>query len=331
MNEPRGVGSARRAGRTARRTARRSRRAPLAPREGLDPVRWRVPAGTDGDARTVLASRFPPLLDPGATPLADRFAAGEIVRADGTAWTAADRVRAGEEFWFHRELRPEQVPDVELPVLLHDEHLLVVDKPPGMATMPRGEHILASALVRLRRSTGCHDLSPLHRLDRATAGVLLFGVRSEERAAYQELFARREVHKTYRALVDLTEVASGSLWRTGKRFVLRDRLEKRRGELRTRVVPGEPDAITAVHVLEERAGPTRLLELHPRTGRTHQLRAQLAAAGAPIRGDELYPVPREVPAPEGDLHLLALSVCFTDPVTGEVRELVSRRDPRLGT
>src|SRR5699024_10420996 len=83
-----------------------------------------------------------------------RFAAGEIVDAHGRAWAATDPVAPGEELWFHRELRPEAVPAAELTILHRDEHLLVIDKPHEIATMPRGAHVLASALVRLRRATG---------------------------------------------------------------------------------------------------------------------------------------------------------------------------------
>src|SRR5690606_3818412 len=118
----------------------------------------------------------------------------------------------GDELWFHRELRAEEVPEVELPVLLRDEHLLVLDKPHDMATMPRGAHVLSSALVRLRRRTGLVELSPLHRLDRRTAGVLAFGVRAQERAAYQGLFARGEVDKEYRARV---RAPDDPAWRPG--------------------------------------------------------------------------------------------------------------------
>src|SRR5699024_7577894 len=148
----------------------------------------------------LLSGRFPALADPEATPLEARFAAGEIVDAAGRAWAAEDPVTPGQQLWFHRELRAETVPEVELRILHSDEHLLVLDKPHDLATMPRGAHILSSALVRLRRATGIQALVPLHRLDRRTAGVLAFGIRPEERPAYQQLFARQEVDKDYEAI-----------------------------------------------------------------------------------------------------------------------------------
>lgn len=320
-------------GRAARRRARRAA-PPLPQRHGLDPVRWKVGPTDAADAPRALdalAARFPALLDPAATALASRFDAGDVVGVDGRAWSASDPVGPGDELWFHRELRDENVDGPDPRILLHDDHLLVVDKPHDMATMPRGAHVLASALVRLRRATGIETLAPLHRLDRRTAGVLAFGVVPAERAAYQGLFARGEVRKTYLARVE----ASGTVQiprGAGERFTMRDRLEKTHGQLQTRVVPGEPNALTEGEVLQAAdagvgaagaGGASIVLRLHPLTGRTHQLRAQLAHRGAPIAGDDLYP--HAVPA-TAPLALLSQKLAFTDPVTGRDRAFRSEQE-----
>ncbi|WP_168198123.1 pseudouridine synthase [Brachybacterium sp. SGAir0954] len=316
-----------RPGRAARRRARRPP-APLPQRDGLDPVRWSVPPAWDGPttALAALLHRFPPLAAPAATSLADRFRAGEVVRTDGTPWAAEDAVHPGEELWFHRELAAEEVPPARIPVLLHDAHLLVVDKPHDMATMPRGAHVRSSLLVRLRRETGIAELSPLHRLDRRTAGVIALGIRAEERSAYQQLFAARAVRKEYLARV---RPAEGSTLpkAVGERALLEDRLEKHHGELTTRVLPGEPNSSTELEVLDVEADGTLLLRLVPLTGRTHQLRAQLSSRGAPIVGEDLYPSPAEAArtAGGGALQLLARGLAFTDPVTGEARHVTSTR------
>jgi len=355
-------------GRAARRRAR-ALPPPLPQREGLDPVRWvvgpqqsadsqegadprRGPAGSsppqDAQAvlpRTALAAllaRFPALGAPGATPLAERFGRGEILRDDGTAWAAQDPVQRGDALWFHRELREEDVPEVELRILHRDQQLLILDKPHDMATMPRGAHVLSSALVRLRRATGITTLVPLHRLDRRTAGVLAFGIVPAQRAAYQGLFAGRQVEKEYLARVEPRGGPSGGETAppgagepeaptigsptigaptVGTRFTMRDRLVTRRGELTSRIVSGEPNALTEVEVLEQAADGSLLLRLHPRTGRTHQLRAQLSARGLPILGEDLYPRPR--PEPATPLQLLARSLAFTDPITGQEHSFVS--------
>ncbi|WP_262425823.1 pseudouridine synthase [Brachybacterium sp. Z12] len=271
-------------GRAARRRARRLP-PPLPQRDGLDAVRWQAPPGTPPGAAALeaLRERFPALADPAATALRERFDAGEIVDRTGRAWSADDPLRAGDELWFHRELRSEHVPEVDLRILHRDEHLLVLDKPHDMATMPRGAHILASALVRLRRETGIESLVPLHRLDRRTAGVLAFGIRPEERSAYQQLFARGEVHKEYEARV--LPADSATLPRvTGETCTMRDHLVKRRGELTAQVLDAAPNAETVLEVVQAQADDALVLRLRPRTGRTHQLRVQLASRGAPILG-----------------------------------------------
>lgn len=320
-------------------------------------MRWRVPPGdgTSGEpdgraALDALAERFPALLDPAATPLVRRFAAGEVVDAEGRPWAADALVAPGDELWFHRELRAEDVPPAELRILHQDEHLLVIDKPHDMATMPRGIHVLSSALVRLRRATGIAALVPLHRLDRRTAGVLAFGIRPEERSAYQQLFARGQVDKEYEARV-LPGPGASLPTTPGQRLLMRDHLIKRRGEMTARVLPGEPNAETALEVLStERAvgdgagpagppesdvelgGDALRVRLRPRTGRTHQLRAQLADRGAPILGEDLYwPAPRARPAPELwpeglPLQLLARGLAFVDPFTGARREFRSGQE-----
>nr|WP_245354387.1 pseudouridine synthase [Brachybacterium sacelli] len=297
----------------------------------MDPVRWVVPPGTAEDAALdALRARFPALDDPEATPLHERFARGEVVDPEGRSWDAGDAVGPEDELWFHRELRDEDVPAAELSILHRDEHLLVLDKPHDMATMPRGAHVLASALVRLRRATGIETLVPLHRLDRRTAGVLAFGIRPEDRPAYQQLFAHGEAAKEYEARVR-PDPEAGIPTRPGERATLRDRLGKRHGHLRALVLPGEPNAETHLEVAEVEADGTALLRLRPLTGRTHQLRLQLSSRGAAILGEDLYPEP--VDATPIPLQLLARSLAFTDPVTGQERRFLSARElgiPRRG-
>lgn len=215
----------------------------------------------------------------------------------------------------------------ELTVLLHDERtgLLAVDKPPFLATMPRGSHVAQTAVVLLRRRLGLPEISPVHRLDRLTSGVLLLTTRADVRGAYQRMVQEGGLTKTYEALAPTAE-------HLDLPTVVRDRLVKRRGELQAVVEPGEPNAETRVELVgavdpgvDPGVGRYRLT---PRTGRTHQLRVHLAGLGIPILGDPLYPVVREVPADDfsDPLQLLAREVRFTDPVTGVERRIVSGRE-----
>lgn len=259
------------------------------------------------------------------------FRAGEVVGADGRPVAPDAPFEPGMFVWFHREL-PEEVPvPFPLHVVHRDEHIVVVDKPHFLATTPRGTHVAETALARLRRELGLPTLSAAHRLDRLTAGLVLFTVRPEERGRYQTLFRDRRVRKEYEAVAPYDPGLA--LPRT-----VRSRIVKERGVPAAREVPGEPNAVTRVDLVEHRAGDgLARYRLVPETGQTHQLRVHMSALGVPILGDPLYPVVTG-PVPAGDfrrpLQLLARTLEFTDPVTGAERRFSSRRvleaweDPR---
>ncbi|MER7479719.1 RluA family pseudouridine synthase [Streptomyces sp. NPDC126510] len=300
---------------------------PLPQRRGVDPVRVRLPAtGTWGTVREHLVER---LSGAGAGVVEGMFDAGRIVGADGRPVAADAPFLPGMYVWFHRDL-PEEVPvPFPLEVVHRDEHIVVVDKPHFLATTPRGGHVAETALARLRRELDLPSLGAAHRLDRLTAGLVLFTVRPEERGAYQTLFRDRRVRKEYEAVAPFD--AGLALPRT-----VRSRIVKERGVLTAREVPGEPNAVSRVELVEHRdrpggqggSGGLARYRLAPATGQTHQLRVHMTALGVPILGDPLYP---EVtaPVPAGDfrrpLQLLARSLEFTDPVTGEEHRFHSGR------
>jgi tRNA pseudouridine32 synthase/23S rRNA pseudouridine746 synthase len=282
------------------------RAAPLAVRDGLGPARLRLRGGSVAEE---FGTRFGP-------EAAAKVGAGEVVDADGKVLDATSVLPAGSHVYFYRELADEVVVPFDIEVLHRDDDMVVVDKPHFLATMPRGRHVAQTALVRLRRELGLPELSPAHRLDRLTAGVLLFTTRRELRGAYQTLFARGQVRKTYLARV----AASPGL---APPTVIRSRIVKRRGDLQAVEEPGEPNAETLV---ESTSMPGRY-RLTPRTGRTHQLRVHMASLGAPIENDPLYPEVRDVAADDftRPLQLLAHSIEFDDPLAGCRRRFVSRR------
>lgn len=227
--------------------------------------------------------------------------------------------RGGGVVYLYREVRPEPVVPFDLDVLYRDDDIIVVDKPPFLATMPRGRHVTQTVVTRLRRDMALADVAPAHRLDRLTSGVLLLTLRPAARAAYQTMFARGEVTKSYLALAPLSTSLAEPL-------TVANRIVKDRGQLQARVVPGEPNAITIVQLLEAR-GDLGLYKLRPHTGKTHQLRVHCCGLAIPIRGDCLYPVVRDVPADDfsDPLRLLAQRLEFDDPLTGELRVFTSRR------
>ncbi|BBY17319.1 pseudouridine synthase [Mycolicibacterium litorale] len=283
----------------------RVRPAPLPVRDGLGPARVRLRGGA---VLVELADRF------GETVAAKVFDGG-VVTAAGDVVTPATVLPPGAHVYLYRDL-PQEIPvPFEMPLLYRDDDIVVVDKPHFLATMPRGRHVAETAVVRLRRELDLPELSPAHRLDRLTAGVLLFTTRREVRGRYQRLFAEGAVAKVYLAR---------SAGRTDARLptVVRSRIVKQRGRLQAFEEAGEPNAETLV----EHLGDDRY-RLTPRTGRTHQLRLHMAGLGLALRNDPLYPDIVDV-APDDfsrPLQLLAHSVEFDDPLTGARHRFVSER------
>ena len=254
----------------------------------------------------------------------EMLAGGEIVGTDGPLRPDSP-FAPGTFLWLHRDL-PEEVPvPFGIPIVHRDADILVVDKPHFLATIPRGRHVLETVLVRLRRELDLPALSPAHRLDRATAGLLLLVVRPELRGAYQTLFARGRVAKAYEAIAG--HDPGLELPRT-----VRSRIVKERGVFQAATVPGPDNARTLVELAETPGAHSggrgwARYRLTPHTGRTHQLRVHMSGLGLPILGDDFYPELRERPLDDfaRPLQLLARTLEFTDPVSGEHRRFESRR------
>ncbi|MFF4507194.1 RluA family pseudouridine synthase [Streptomyces sp. NPDC001401] len=292
---------------------------PLPQRQGVDPVRVRLPFG--GPWATVREHLVQRLSGAGAGVVDGMFDAGKIVGADGRAVAPDAAYEPGMFVWFHREL-PDEVPvPFPLEVVHRDEHIVLVDKPHFLATTPRGSHVTQTVLARLRRELGIPTLGAAHRLDRLTAGLVLFTVRPEERGTYQSLFRDRRVGKEYEALAPYDPGLA--LPRT-----VRSRIVKERGVPAAYEVAGEPNAVSRVELIEHNTHGLGRYRLTPSTGQTHQLRVHMNALGVPILGDPLYPVVTS-PVPTGDfrrpLQLLARALEFTDPVTGAEHRFRSAR------
>ena len=211
------------------------------------------------------------------------------------------------------DLPVEQHIPFDIEILHHDEHLLVVDKPHFLATTPRGSWVTETALVRLRRQLGNDDLAPMHRLDRLTAGVLVFTVDPAVRGRYQRLFQSRSVAKEYEAIARFDPALPFPI-------TVSSRIVKHRSVLQAEEVAGEPNAETTVELVEQRGRFARY-RLLPHTGKTHQLRVHLNSLGIPIVGDPLYPVVRAHRPDDftDPLRLLARRITF------EGRTFTSRR------
>jgi tRNA pseudouridine32 synthase / 23S rRNA pseudouridine746 synthase len=258
------------------------------------------------------------------------LAQGRFVDEDGHAVRAADPYAPQRSVWFHRDLRDEPEVPGRIHVVHRDERLVVVDKPAFLATIPRGGHVMQSVVVRLRAELDLPELSPLHRLDRVTSGLLMLATETRWRGPYQTAFERRAVDTTYRALAPLRPDLELPA-------VVRNHVRKVRGLWCAEVVPGAPvNAETRVELEREVDGPVGrqgIYRLTPRTGRTHQLRVHLHGLGIPIVDDPLYPVVRDVAVDDFSrpLQLLAAEVAFTDPVDGRPRRFRSVRSLPLSS
>lgn len=260
--------------------------------------------------------------------LADRFGeataakvrTGEVLTADGSVVTASTVLQPDSQVYLYRDLPEEVAVPFDMPILYRDDDIVVVDKPHFLATMPRGRHVAQTALVRLRRELDLPELSPAHRLDRLTAGVLLFTARREVRGAYQSMFAQGLARKTYLAHAPTDPDLAFPM-------TVRSRIVKQRGCLQAVEMPGEVNAETYIeHLGGEHPGGSSY-RLTPRTGRTHQLRVHMASLGLPITGDPMYPDVIDVDADDFStpLRLLAYSLEFENPLTGAAQRFTSTR------
>ncbi|GLB63964.1 pseudouridylate synthase [Dietzia sp. NCCP-2495] len=264
-----------------------------------------------------------------------RVDAGEVYGADGRAIDPGSTPADHEFVWYYRQLPDEQVLPYRETILYRDDHLVVVDKPHFLPTTPTGRYLRETALVRLRVALDNPHITPVHRLDRPTAGLVMFTARPDVRGAYQSLFERRAVDKTYEAVSAAPEgwdPTTRSLDGRTLPLVRRDHLHSPGGPRRTVIRPDlEPNAETVIDVLAHgtsTAGrPVLHTVLRPRTGRLHQLRVQLAALGIPILGDRRYPqlLPEAADDAALPLQLLARELAFTDPISGAKRRFRSER------
>jgi tRNA pseudouridine32 synthase/23S rRNA pseudouridine746 synthase len=288
---------------------------PLPMRDGVAPSYLWLTETRAGGMLRFLSERFP---DVPLQSWAARLERGDVVDAKGAKVVFDTPVRQGMRIWYYREL---ETPETPIPfdehVLFQDAHILVADKPHFLPTIPTGRFLKETLLVRLKRTHGLPHLVPIHRLDRETAGVVIFSHNPASRGAYQSMFQKRVVKKTYEAIAP---VLSG---RTLP-FTYRSRMQDAGQFFLSEEVAGEPNSETLIEMLEQRGDLARY-RLHPHTGRKHQLRLHLSSLGAPIVGDSFYPVARPCGSDDfgAPLKLLARAIAFDDPLTGQPRSFSS--------
>lgn len=297
--------------------------APLAARNGVAPSRVWCPAGPWAYLIDFLQTRFPHVP---ATHLERRLAQGDIVDEFGQRQSMHSRYLPERWLWYFREVEDEAPVPFELNVLYEDHALIAVDKPHFLATTPGGQYLYHTALTRVRQLFDDVQIAPLHRLDRETAGVLLFSRAAQYRGVYQQLFQQGAIYKRYEAIAPVLADLVLPLRHAS-------RLEPVPGKFVMQQLSGEPNSYTHVRVLRQWQDTQQQswghYELEPETGRKHQLRVHLSSLGIPILNDKYYPV-LQAPAAANDfsapLQLLARSIAFTDPITGQIRQFDSQRE-----
>ena len=283
--------------------------------EGLTASTLQLPAGAWPTVLACLCERFPAVA---REQWLDRMARGRVLDGEGQRLAADAPYRVGLEVHYYREVAEEPVIPFEETVLHEDADLLVADKPHFLPVAPAGAHVHETLLGRLIRRTGNEHLVPLHRIDRETAGLVLFSTNPNTRARYQALFRERRIHKVYEAIAPALSALEFPCVRLSRIVA---------GEpfFRMQEVAGPPNSETRIDVLARSDGEWRYL-LAPVTGRKHQLRVHMAALGAPIANDRTYPVQRD--RATGDysmpLQLLASRLDFIDPLNGAQRSFSSR-------
>ena len=288
-------------------------------RDGVSPSCVAVPAGPWPTVLDFLAERLPVLAP---ADWRARLQAGEVLDEHGAALPPHAPCTPGRRLFYYRGWRDEpEAPEAER-LVFQDDWLVVADKPHFMPVTPGGRFVRRSLLVRLKARLGLDTISPIHRIDRETAGLVVFAVQPHTRAAYQALFRQRQVEKLYEAVaahrpaLSFPRLHRSRLAPDPERFFI------------GREVAGEPDSETHL-ALAAVLGEHALYRLRPITGRRHQLRLHMNALGLPILGDAFYPRVLRAPDEADDalrpLQLLARALAFDDPISWERREFTSGR------
>lgn len=251
-----------------------------------------------------------------------RFDSGLISLERGESLKQDSPYLAGQTILYYRQVENEPIIPFEPNILHLDEHLLVVDKPHFLPVTPSGHYASQTLLAKLRnhpdlQQLAVNDISPLHRLDKDTAGVMLLSVNPSSRACYHALFADRHIHKTYHAIAPTRSDLCYP-------FHLHSRLERGEPFFLTKTAQGEPNAHTTIELIENN-GAFSLYRLTPVTGKKHQLRVHMASLGMPLLNDNFYPTvkPKGTTDFAKPLKLLAKSIAFIDPLTNELRDFNS--------
>jgi tRNA pseudouridine32 synthase / 23S rRNA pseudouridine746 synthase len=285
-------------------------------RDGVTASTVTLPVGSWNTLLDFLCDKFNDI--PRETWL-DRMHDGLVIDFNGKAFHADSLFQAHSVVHYYRALAHEMPIPFEEHILFQDDYLIAVDKPHFLPVMPAGKYLQETLLVRLKRKTGINTLTPMHRLDRETAGVMIFIIKPETRGAYQSLFLTKQVQKQYQAIAPINQQLRLPI-------IHKSRLQVSEHFMRMQEVSGAPNSETHIELIEQHNGLGRYA-LTPITGKKHQLRVHMAALGIPIVNDQIYPeyIASEIESFENPLQLLAERIEFIDPLLGCPRLFHSSR------
>jgi len=268
-----------------------------------------------------LCSRFPFI---GEAIWRERIAAGKVYWFNGAAISADTLFQPSKRLCYYREVTAEPVIPFAHQILYRDQHIIVADKPHFLPVTPGGDYVNECLLARLQRETGIADMVPVHRLDRDTAGLVLFSVNAQSRPAYYQLFSAGTINKQYQAVARLTQQAATAA--LPKHWRIENRIEKSTPRFINAIVAGEVNAQSTISLVAKRA-ELGLFELTPHSGKTHQLRLHMLSLAMPILYDNYYPElkPKQAPQFEQPLQLLAKQLSFTDPLSQKQQQFSSKQ------
>lgn len=264
-----------------------------------------------------LMERFPQVAQ---SSWKQRLEEGKVLAEDGTPITGAAIYTPGKRLFYFREVEQERVIPFAERILFQNEALLVACKPHFLPVTPGGPYVEECLLNRLRKRTGIETLAPIHRIDRETAGIVLFSVNRKTSCLYHELFRNGKVEKTYQALATYTVKPEQTSW------LVENRIVKGEPWFRMKTAPGKVNSSSKISLVAV-TGPVARFLLHPLTGKTHQLRVHMSGLGFRILNDRYYPdlQPETSDDFNQPLQLIAGKVKFLDPVTGKTMEFQSER------
>jgi tRNA pseudouridine32 synthase/23S rRNA pseudouridine746 synthase len=287
----------------------------LLTKNGVGPSCVGLPAGKWPTITDFLVERFPAIT---REVWLERMAHQLVMDEFGGLVTPERPYPGPVRIYYYRAVDVEARIPFEEAVLYQDDHLVVADKPHFLPVTPSGHYLQETLLVRLKKRLGIDTLIPIHRIDRETAGLVLFSTQPDERNAYQAMFRDHAVTKHYEAIAPWRQDLTWPITR-------KSRIVEDEPFFRQREVPGQPNSETHMDLIE-RNGDLARYALSPVTGKKHQLRVHMNALGLPILNDRMYPPVAHTPDDDYrlPLQLLAKSIAFTDPVTGQARHFQSQ-------